>query len=64
MKLIDTHCHLYSSEFKEDIHTIIASAKANGVQQFYLPAIDRETASAMLALEQEFTGECFCRRMA
>ena len=58
MKLIDTHCHLYSDEFKQDIHTVIESAKANGVQQFYLPAIDRGTASAMLALEQQFTGEC------
>lgn len=58
MKLIDTHCHLYSEEFKDDIESVIAKAKAEGVTKFYLPAIDSTCLEGMLALEKKFPGEC------
>ncbi|MEO6231777.1 MAG: TatD family hydrolase [Ferruginibacter sp.] len=58
MKLIDTHCHLYSEEFDQDINVIIERAEAAGVKKFYLPAIDSTTHDAMLALENKFTGKC------
>lgn len=51
MKWIDTHCHLYSEEFNEDIEQLIERAKSAGVEKFYLPAIDSNTLQAMLALE-------------
>ena len=47
MRLIDTHCHLYLDDFKSDIENIILSAKAAGVNKFYLPAIDSEVIAAI-----------------
>jgi len=58
MTIIDTHCHLYSEEFVNDIDTVIARAKAYGVKKFYLPAIDSTEHTAMLQLEEKYPGEC------
>lgn len=59
MTLIDTHCHLYSTEFGEEIPQIIERAQKVGVKKFYLPAIDSEVINAMLALEAAYPGTCF-----
>jgi TatD DNase family protein len=58
MQLIDTHCHLYSEEFSKDIRDVIQRAENEGVQRFYLPAIDSEAIDGMLQLEQDFPGKC------
>jgi TatD DNase family protein len=58
MHIIDTHCHLYAEEFKDDIALVIERAMAEGVQQFYLPAIDSSETANMLALEEKFPGQC------
>lgn len=57
--LIDTHCHLYSTEFGTEQQEIVDRAKAVGVQRFYLPAIDSEVIDSMLALEAANPGICF-----
>src|ERR1700712_5577158 len=59
MMLIDTHCHLYAKEFEGDIDEVIQSAVNNGVEKFYLPAIDSGTTDAMLLLETKYPGKCF-----
>lgn len=58
MKFTDTHCHLYSEEFKRDIESVIARAEAEGVNKFYLPGIDSSAIGDMLQLEQDFPGKC------
>jgi TatD DNase family protein len=58
MTLTDTHCHLYSEEFKEDIEAVLQRAAAAGVGRFYLPAIDSTTHDAMLLLEKNNPGKC------
>lgn len=58
MQIVDTHCHLYGNSFLSDIDAVIARAEAEGVQQFYLPAIDSETHQAMIDLEARFPGKC------
>ena len=58
MILTDTHCHLYSEEFKVDIEEVIKNAAIEGVQQFYLPGIDSTAIESMLALEKKFPGKC------
>lgn len=58
MNIVDTHCHLYSEEFIEDIDQVIQSAQAAGVQQFYLPNIDSSSIEGMLALESRYPGVC------
>ena len=57
--MIDTHCHLYSEEFKDDIGEVIEKANRSGISKFYLPAIDSTTNASMLKLEETFTGSCF-----
>lgn len=59
MKFIDTHCHLYLEDFKDDINNIIERAKENGIEKFFLPAIDSCVIDAMLAMETSFPGACF-----
>jgi TatD DNase family protein len=59
MNLIDTHCHLYLPEFKDDLQDVIRKAKDLGVKKFYLPAIDSDVIEDMLTLEKSFPGECF-----
>ena len=54
MKLIDTHTHLYSDAFEEDRKEMIERAIENGVDKFYIPAIDSETTQAMYDLEKIF----------
>jgi TatD DNase family protein len=58
MKLIDTHCHLYSEEFKTDINIVMQRAESEGVERFYLPAIDSQSLEAMLAVGKKFPGKC------
>lgn len=58
MAFIDTHTHLYSTEFRDDIDSIINNARQTGISKCYMPAIDSETHEAMLALENKFPAEC------
>jgi len=55
--LIDTHTHLYVSEFDNDRDTVIARAKESGIGQFVLPAIDSQTTAAMHALKSQYPNE-------
>ena len=57
--LIDTHTHLYSEQFENDIVEVIAWAINNGVKRFYLPAIDKSYTDKMLALEANYPNEMF-----
>lgn len=56
--IIDTHCHLYLEEFKNDIAEVLKRAESEGVGKFYLPGIDSSEIGHMLALEQSFPGKC------
>jgi TatD DNase family protein len=58
MQLIDTHCHLYGKEFVRDIEETIQRAEKEGVERFYLPAVDSESREALLALEARYPGVC------
>lgn len=58
MTIIDTHCHLYTEEFKNDIEQVIANAQRESVQQFYLPNIDSTSIESMLQLEAKYPGVC------
>lgn len=58
MRLIDTHCHLYSEEFLVDIEEVLQRAESIGVQRFYLPAIDSSTHDAMMEMEKKYPTKC------
>ena len=57
-QFIDTHCHLYSEEFSEDIDAVIQAASNEHVSKFYLPGIDSSAIDEMLKLEEKFPGKC------
>jgi TatD DNase family protein len=59
MNLTDSHCHLYAEEFNSDIDAVITRAAAEGVNKFYLPAIDSSTHAQMILLEEQYPGQCF-----
>lgn len=52
--LTDTHTHLYSEEFAEDRTEMIERAITNGVQRFFVPAIDSTYSQKMYDLEKQF----------
>ena len=59
MTIIDSHCHLYLNDFKDDIDNIMQRAEAQGVKRFYMPAIDSSETTNILSLEKRFPGKCF-----
>lgn len=52
--MIDTHTHLYAEDFDQDRDAVIQRAIQNGVNHFFLPAIDSHTHEKMLDLEQKY----------
>ncbi len=55
---IDSHTHLYLSEFDQDRAEMLQRAIDSGVKKFYLPAIDSSEAARMLDLEASYPGVC------
>jgi TatD DNase family protein len=58
MNLIDTHAHIYSSEFDNDRGEAMERAKDAGISRVLMPAIDSLTHESMLGLEKEYPGTC------
>lgn len=58
MYWIDSHAHIYSSEFESDRNEAINRSKEAGVNRILMPAIDSSTHENMLRLEDEFPGTC------
>lgn len=56
--IIDTHTHLYSSQFDDDRTEMIQRAIAAGVEILCLPNIDLESIAGMHALETQFPDHC------
>ncbi len=59
LKFIDSHTHLYLSEFGNDINEVMQRAEAAGVERFYLPAIDSSVTESQLNFEKAYPGKCF-----
>ena len=59
MIIIDTHTHLYSDQFKEDIDDVIAKAQEIGVKKFIFPAIDSSHFDSMHSLKNKYTDDIF-----
>lgn len=46
--MIDTHSHIYLSKFKEDFDEMLQRAKEAGVEEIYLPNIDKDSIDDLL----------------
>jgi len=51
---IDSHCHLFYDDYKNDFAEVIARANAAGVQYFIVPATNHETAQQAIALADQY----------
>lgn len=58
MEIIDTHSHLFTEEFNDDLPEVIARAKAAGVSHIYMPNIDATTVEDMLRVCRTYEGYC------
>ena len=59
MNFIDTHTHLFASEFKDDIDIVVKNAINSGVSKMLLPNIDSSTTNNMLQLCNKYPQHCF-----
>ena len=59
MNFIDTHTHLFASEFDNDIDIVIKNALDNGISKMLLPNIDSTTTKKMLQLCDNYPNNCY-----
>ena len=59
MNFIDTHTHLFASEFDNDIDIVIKNALDNGISKMLLPNIDSTTTTKMLQLCDRHRNNCY-----
>ena len=57
--LVDTHAHLYAKQFKKDRDEMIRRAITHGIERLFLPNIDSQSITGMLALEKQYPAHCF-----
>lgn len=53
MRLIDTHCHIDSEQFEDDIEAVLMRSKEAGVERIYLPNVDVPTLPKVIALAEQ-----------
>ncbi|MCB0642159.1 MAG: TatD family hydrolase [Phaeodactylibacter sp.] len=56
---IDTHTHLYVSQFDDDREIVVQRAIDAGVERMLLPNIDSSSIPGMMDLEAQFPEHCF-----
>ncbi|OBT10168.1 hydrolase TatD [Vibrio sp. UCD-FRSSP16_10] len=56
--MIDTHAHIYASEFDQDREQVVARALQQGIQKILLPNIDLDSIQPMLSTEAQFPEIC------
>ena len=57
--LTDTHTHLYSDHFNEDLSLVMQRAFDSGIKRLFIPAIDSATTEAMYSLEKQYPDNIF-----
>jgi TatD DNase family protein len=51
---VDSHCHLFSPEFNDDLETVIGNAKSAGVDYILVPATDIPSSEKVLTLIDKY----------
>jgi TatD DNase family protein len=59
MNFIDSHTHIYLSDFAQDIDSVMLRADNEGIKKIFFPAIDSSHHDEMFLLEQKFPNTCF-----
>lgn len=56
--MIDTHAHIYASEFDQDRDQVVQRALSQGISHILLPNIDLDSIEPMLATEMRYPEVC------
>lgn len=59
MQLIDSHTHLYLTQFDDDREEVVKRAIEKGVTKMLLPNIDRNSVEAMINMSADYPGICY-----
>jgi TatD DNase family protein len=54
MRLVDSHCHLQTRPFADDLDAVVAAARAAGVERILVPGVDVATSEEALAVVDRF----------
>ena len=57
--MIDTHAHLYGSDYAADLPQVMARAREAGVTRVYLPAVDAATCREALDVARQYAGYAY-----
>jgi len=52
--IIDTHCHLDDERFDEDLGSVIANARAKGVEKFIIPGADPKSLPRAVEIAEQY----------
>ena len=56
--LIDTHAHIYLSEFENDLEHVIAKSREAGIEKIFMPNINTNSIDGMLQIENKYKDIC------
>ncbi len=59
MIFTDSHCHLYSEDFKDDRAEVILRSFDAGVSRIFMPNVDDDSIDGMHALANQYPDNCF-----
>lgn len=57
--MIDTHSHIYGEEFDADCDEVVGRACQAGIEKIFLPNINEESISRMMAAVAAYPGICY-----
>ena len=52
--IIDSHAHIYLSDFDDDLNEVLQKAKSENVDEIYMPNIDSSTIERMHKVEESY----------
>ncbi len=55
---IDTHAHIYDTEFQTDRSSMLEKAYEAGVHKIYMPNVDHTSIDGMMELENKYPKQC------
>lgn len=56
--MIDTHAHIYTKEFNDDLGEVIERSTDNGINKILMPNIDSTSIEPMLEVEHQYPHVC------
>lgn len=57
--IVDTHCHLDDIRYEEDLETVLAKARDEGVERYIIPGADPETLQRAVEISESYEGVYF-----